>query len=227
MRVAGAWKRWGWIGVAAGLCTAVHAEDLPAAEPLVPAAWAQRAALTPDARTTFDWIQSSDDAGRKPFAIVDKKQARVFVFHADGRLAGDSAALLGAGPGDHGTPDAAQRIASLTPAERTTPAGRFASEPGHNLNGEAIVWVDYDTAIAIHRVRPGASRERRDQRLASATPTDNRVSLGCIVVPGAFYDSVVAPLLGRSRGVVYVLPETAQPLLASLQPPADRLVAGR
>jgi len=29
-----------------------------------------------------------------------------------------------------------------------------------------------------------------------------------VVVPVAFYDDVVSPLLGRQRGVVYVLPET-------------------
>ena len=37
---------------------------------------------------------------------------------------------------------------------------------------------------------------------------DNRSTLGCVVVPVAFYLDVVEPLLGRSSGVVYVLPET-------------------
>ena len=64
-------------------------------------------------------------------------------------------------------------------------------------------------------MRPGPSRERREQRLASGTPADNRVSLGCIVVPVAVYEQVVSPVLGRSRGVVYVLPER-QPALAML-----------
>lgn len=43
------------------------------------------------------------------------------------------------------------------------------------------------------------------QRLVSATPDDNRITLGCIVV--AFYEAVVEPLLDRPRGVIYVLPE--------------------
>ena len=30
---------------------------------------------------------------------------------------------------------------------------------------------------------------------------------GCVVVPVAFYQAVVQPLLGSQRGVVYVLPE--------------------
>lgn len=172
-----------------------------------------------EARATLSWVLDSADHGALPFAIVDKKNARLFVFHGDGRLIGASPALLGLAPGDHSVPGAGQRVSQLAPDERTTPAGRFRSEPGHNLDGDDIVWVDYDAAIAIHRVRPGAAQERREQRLASPTAADNRVSLGCIVVPVAFYDTVVKPVLGRQRGVVYVLPETqpAQAMLNALR----------
>jgi len=214
-------KRWGVAVLGATAWAGVLAADVPTPDPLdVPMAPAAPAAvhvpgLSADARDTLAWIQSTGDHGHLPFAIVDKRQARVHVFHADGSLAGESAALLGLTPGDEGVPGAGQRVADLSPSERTTPAGRFASEPGHNLKGEDIVWVDYDAAIAIHRVRPGPSRERREQRLASGTPSDNRISLGCIVVPVAFYEQVVSPVLGRSRGVVYVLPER-QPALAML-----------
>ena len=171
--------------------------------------------LTTEARATRDWAMAAGDHGSLPFAVVDKKNARLFVFHGDGRLAGESAALLGLAPGDHAVPVAGRRVANLLPAERTTPAGRFQSEPGRNLNGEAVVWVDYDSAIAIHRLRPGPSRERRNQRLVSATAGDNRASLGCVVVPVAFYEQVVSRVLGQGRGVVYVLPET-QPAMAML-----------
>ena len=134
---------------------------------------------------------------------------RVYVFDAAGRLSGASNALLGLTPGDTAVADIAQRRpASLMPHERSTPAGRFESQPGHNDKGEAIVWVDYAASLAIHRLRPAAASERRAERLASATPDDNRISLGCIVVPVAFYEAVVEPSLGRQRGVVYVLPET-------------------
>ena len=37
---------------------------------------------------------------------------------------------------------------------------------------------------------------------------EHRVSYGCVVVEPAFYDGVVAPTLGRARGVGSVLPET-------------------
>jgi len=188
---------------------------------LVPAAGflcAAVCAATPD----FAGAHASDDARyaatrvlagadqRKPFAIVDKKGARIYVFDPAGRLAGTAAALLGAGPGDASIPDIAGRsISSLAPEERTTPAGRFESAPGRNDKGEEIVWIDYTQALAIHRLRPAAAHERRAARLASPTPGDNRISAGCIVVSTVFYDTVIAPLLGSHRGVVYVLPEAS------------------
>lgn len=105
-------------------------------------------------------------------------------------------------------PDAALRIPGLPSLdERTTPAGRFASEPGRNDKGEAIVWIDYRASLAIHRLRAAPAAERRPERLASPAPDDKRISLGCVVVPVEFYESVVGPSLGRGRGVVYVLPE--------------------
>ena len=168
---------------------------------------------SPEARELAQRIQAAADHSQRPYAIVDKRNARILVFDAGGRLAGASAVLLGAAPGDRSPPDIAQRApANLLAHERITPAGRFESEPGHNDKGEAIVWIDYDAAIALHRLRPSPPRERRAQRLASATPDDNRISLGCVIVPVAFYDGVVAPLLGRRRGVVYVLPESGAAL---------------
>ena len=162
-----------------------------------------------DARQALQWIMESTDNRRLPFAIVDKKSARIFVFEADGQLRGASPALLGLAPGDGGLVSLVNRpVTSLMVDERTTPAGRFASEPGHNLNGEAIVWIDYAAKLAIHRLRPADPRERRAERLASATADDNRISLGCVVVPVSFYESVIAPSLGKSQSVVYVLPET-------------------
>lgn len=169
-------------------------------------------AASADAREAAAWLGALADNGNKPFAIVDKKNARLYVFEAGGQLRGATPVLLGQGIGDRSVPGiAARELASLRPDERTTPAGRFVSEPGHNLGGEDIVWVDYAAKIAIHRLRADSAslRDRRARRLASETIADNRISLGCVVVPVAFYDSVVRPLLGKGYGVVYVLPETA------------------
>lgn len=176
-----------------------------------------------DARYAADWILSAADHEGRPFAVVDKKTARIYVFDPAGHLIGASSVLLGAGLGDLSVPDIANRsVGSLSTAERTTPAGRFDSAPGRNDKGEAIVWVDYDAAVAIHRLRPSPATERRAARLESPSAADKRISFGCIVVPVAFYESIVAPTLGRQRGVVYVLPET-QPVRAMFDAVASGL----
>lgn len=162
-----------------------------------------------DARYVARWAVDSKDNQKLPFVIVDKRDARIFVFEPGGRMRGTSPVLLGLAPGDQALPGLDKRdLARLEPQARTTPAGRFVSEPGRNLQGEDVVWVDYDAALAIHRLRPSPASERRAERLASAGPEDNRISLGCVVVPVAFYENVVRPALGRSYGVIYVLPET-------------------
>ncbi|MDB5858463.1 MAG: hypothetical protein JWQ76_2152 [Ramlibacter sp.] len=169
----------------------------------------------PDALRLVEWIHRSGDNHGRPFAVVDKRNARLYVFGADGRLAGSTVALLGATRGDHTVPGVSERAqtGSIRSDERTTPAGRFEAQPGQNLQGEHVVWVDYDSAFAIHRVRPGKSWKMRAERLASASPADKRVSWGCVVVPVEFYRRVVGPVLGAERSVVYVLPET-QPVRA-------------
>jgi transcription elongation GreA/GreB family factor len=165
--------------------------------------------VSADARHVARWILDSSDHRGMPFAIVDKQDARIYVFESSGRLSGASPALLGQARGDQSAPGVGERTQAgdVPVSERTTPSGRFVSEPGRNLDGDHVVWVDYATAFAIHRVREGASRLARQERLASDTPRDNRVSLGCVVVPEAFYSDIVQPLLGRTRAVVYVLPE--------------------
>ena len=165
--------------------------------------------LPREVQATLDWVRASGNNAGLPFALIDKRGAAVHLFDADGSWQASSPVLLGLARGDHSVPGIGERpIAQIAPHERTTPAGRFVTEPGENLQGTDIVWVDYDEAISMHRVRPTNPAERRLQRLATATPKDNRISYGCINVPARFYDRFVAPTLGRAPGVVYVLPET-------------------
>lgn len=166
-------------------------------------------AVSADSRQLAEWIDETGDARGQPIAIVDKKAARLYVFDRRHRLVGSTAVILGQTRGDHSVAGVGQRaqIGRVGMHERTTPAGRFESVPGKNLDGEDILWLDYDGALAIHRLRPGAGHDARVARLASRTPRDNRVSLGCVVVPVSFYEKVVERYLGRTRGVVYVLPE--------------------
>jgi hypothetical protein len=174
-----------------------------------------------DALYAEHWIRTEGDNHDRPFAIVDKKAARIYVFGPRGQLVGASSTILGLSRGDVPVPGAGQKDpAKLLPFERKTPAGRFASQPGKNLTGEDIVWVDYETGIAIHRLRPGRSQPTRQRSLSSDATGDNRLSAGCVVVPVEFFTEVVQPTLGHARGTVYVLPEDG-PVQAMFHAPAD------
>lgn len=164
---------------------------------------------TAPARELVQWIAHSGDNGGKPFVLVDKPAARLMVFNANASLQDSTPVLLGSAPGDESVPGIGDRpVEQVKPHERTTPAGRFVGHLGHNLTGEDVVWVDYDAAVSMHRVRPTLQpRERRAERLASATIEDNRISYGCINVPAAFYETRLQPIFSAMEAVVYILPE--------------------
>lgn len=167
-----------------------------------------------DAQTLLQWVRSSADNAGAPFMIIDKRQARVWVFDGKGALRGSSAVLLGLARGDASVPGIGTRpLAQVRTYERTTPAGRFVVEPGRNLGQEDVLWIDYDAAVSMHRVRATNPSEKRLQRLASPSPADNRISYGCINVPVRFFDRVIQPGFARLGGVAYVLPEV-RPLRA-------------
>ena len=161
-----------------------------------------------EAKRMVGWVISTGDNRGMPFVIVDKKQTKVFVFDAAGRLLGDTPVLLGLARGDDSAPGVGdKKLSDIRPDERTTPAGRFVASLGYGLGKQDILWVDYASALALHRVLPAGSRERRLQRIASVSPQDRRITFGCINVPTAFYDAVIHPAFIRTSGVVYILPE--------------------
>ncbi len=144
-----------------------------------------------------------------PFAVIDKLAATVSIHAANGKLLARSPVLVGMAKGDHSVPGIGDRpISQIAEHERTTPSGRFLSEPGKNLNGESVVWIDYAAGISMHRMRPSSPVEQRPERLKSATPADNRITYGCVNVPEDFYMRWIDPVLGKAQGLVYVLPET-------------------
>lgn len=237
------WPRW-WLAVSvcAGLSgVGAAASPLPAgaprsAKPVAGVAVAEplggpavravlsrlaRARASGDVQQLTDWVLTASDHQHLPFVIIDKPHARAFAFAADGRLLGNAPVLIGASKGDESVPGIGERpVAAALSHERITPAGRFVADLGRNAQGEDVVWVDYDAAVSMHRVRANQASERRLQRLASPTAGDNRISYGCINVPRAFYERVISPALTRSArtdgtqaGVIYVLPD-AQPLRA-------------
>lgn len=175
-----------------------------------PDAFAQTASA--DVHHVANWVVHTHDNQGLPFLIVDKVRAQVFVFYADGRLRGATAALLGLAIGDDSVPGIGTRkLASILPQERTTPAGRFVANLDRNLGGKEILWVDYEAAISLHPVITSDAKERRAERLATPSPLDNRISYGCINVAADFFKRVVSAAFKGSNGIVYVLPETRSP----------------
>lgn len=168
------------------------------------------AALPREVRELLHWAVATHDAGGRQLVVVDKPRARIFVFDARARLLGAAPVLLGSAVGDDSVPGIGERaLAQIRPHERTTPAGRFIAEPGRNAQGEDIVWVDYASAVSMHRVRTRVAAERRLQRLASPVVAERRISYGCINLPVRFYEQVLRPAVHQGAGaVVYVLPET-------------------
>jgi hypothetical protein len=161
-----------------------------------------------DVQHMANWAINSRDNQALSFVILDKLNAKVFVFDAAGALLGASPVLIGAAKGDDSVPDIGGRpMDSVQPHERTTPAGRFVGEPGRNANGEDIVWIDYQAAVSMHRVRANEKSERRLQRLATQGIDDNRISYGCVNLPVAFFEAVLQPAFDQRHGVIYVLPE--------------------
>ena len=160
-------------------------------------------------------ILSRRDAGGLPFAIVDKGAATLQVYRANGQLVGSTPVLLGQTPGDRSAPGVGERTerGQLRSDDRTTPAGRFTSEPGRNRAGEAVVWIDYASAFAIHRLRPGPranaahSASPRRTRPNAASRTAAWSCRCCSTRPSS------SPCSASGRGVVYVMAEDEPTLL--------------
>lgn len=156
-----------------------------------------------------NWVLASGDNHGLPFVLIDKVGAHVFAFDADGKFVSAAPALLGIARGDDSAPGVGKRkLSAIKVDDRTTPAGRFAAKLGRDGAGHNVLWIDYANAISLHAVVTSNKKEHRLQRLNSASVDDNRISFGCINVPGKFYAKVVRPLFMKSSGIVYILPET-------------------
>ena len=167
------------------------------------------AAVSSGAGQVKAWVLETADNQGLPFIIVDKVNAQVLAFDREGRLLGAAPVLLGLAPGDVSPPGIGDSpLSGILPEDRITPAGRFLASMGENLGGTGILWIDYDAALSMHAVITARPSDRRFERLASATPLDNRISYGCINVPATFFEGVVKPAFNGTIGVVYILPET-------------------
>jgi len=160
-------------------------------------------------RHIADWAVHSGDHQKLPFIVVDKVNARAVAFDASGHLIGATPVLLGMGVGDAFAPGVVNMDMYATrPSQRITPAGRFFADEDLNSSGERVLWVDYDSGIALHELSAKRTKQRRHERMRSSDPEQHRITYGCINVPPAFYDLVVRPHFRKKGGIVYVLPDS-------------------
>lgn len=177
-----------------------------------------------------NWVSYTRNAKKKAFVLIDKKNARMYVFDPKGKLKDDAPVLLGSAVGDTSAPGIGSKpLSQIKEDEKTTPAGRFLALPGKNNHGEDIIWIDYNAAVSMHRIRKVKEEERRFERMATPESDDNRISNGCVNVPRDYYNKVLNPTVRKYGAYVYVLPETKTPqqLFGSLDVPAakDKAVA--
>ncbi len=164
------------------------------------------------ARQLAVWLVAARDNAGMPFVIIDKvrRQGLLRVRWREACAStGAAPALLGLARGDEAAAGIGDRsLADIGPKDRITPAGRFVASLGRDLGQKDVLWVDYKSGVALHRVITTNPREHRLQRLASPSPLERRISYGCINVPARFYDAVIDPTFASTSGVVYILPET-------------------
>jgi len=152
------------------------------------------------------------DAGGKPFVVVDKSNARMTVFDAKGKIVEETPALLGKSVGDRFS-EARKNARTIEEVEasgqKVTPAGRFTGQVTPDREYGSVLRFNETsnggTTVAIHQTYTGTPSERRPERIASSTTSDNRVSFGCVNVPKEIYDRNFSNI--GDRFTVYVLPE--------------------
>ena len=159
-----------------------------------------------------NWVSYTHNNGFKPFIVVDKKMARVWVFDPKGKLKHDSEVLLGLAKGDDPVAGVGNKpLSQIDEKDKTTPAGRFIAARGKNNHGDDVIWIDYQNAVSMHKMHSVSADEHRAERMATADVSDNRISNGCVNVPPPFFNSVLWPMVSKTGAVIYVLPETRTP----------------
>lgn len=170
-----------------------------------------------EVQKTVSWVKKNKDNRKLPYAIIDKKNAHIFVFDAKSKIVDHGPVLLGIAKSDKIDPKTLNaRLSSIGKKDRVTPSGRYVSVFGPDHRGKDVLWVDTKYAVGLHPVAnvPG---QRRKTRLNSTTSADNRITWGCINVSKPLFKNVLTPLFKPKAGIVYILPEAApiEQLLAS------------
>jgi hypothetical protein len=179
------------------------------------------AARTPDfkgksvskpVRRMTEWVAANGDNEGRIFVVADKQAGTASFFDAEGKLIRHVPALFGKTVGDFTSDEILGKSThTVTNSEKITPAGRFETRNRMSSSGNGLVTVYREGGVAdlaFHKVYLKKPAEKREQRLASKTGADNRVSHGCINLGTADASELLPMLEGGS--VTYILPETKE-----------------
>jgi hypothetical protein len=163
--------------------------------------------ITDEVAYVAEMAIKSGDNKKRPFIILQKKQARIYVYDRSGCLLSYAPVLLGLAIGDELSPEIARLpLSQIKPSNRITPSGRYLAEIGKDTHGNEVLWVDFNSNLAIHPVI-NVPHQNRPERLLSETIEDNRISWGCINVPKLFFRKYIVKNFATKKGMVYILPE--------------------
>jgi len=172
---------------------------------VVPAA--AKAKMSEAAQVTYSAVAPIAKAANKAFMITDKTGGMLHVFHADGSLLVQDVALVGKDVGD-----------KLEGAKKITPAGQYDLHlvPDAEYTGGFVYHMggavrEDGLTVAVHAVYTGEASEKRPERLATPTPTDNRISWGCINVNNSTMVDTLLPAKAEINGsLIFVMPENSK-----------------
>lgn len=160
-----------------------------------------------------DWANLRDYLN-SPVIIASKSDASLMVFIPEENIVYRTPALYGKMKSD--AFDQTVYDANDKPLP-ITPAGIFSSRKAYStyLKSKITSFINgKNYIVAIHPVYNSNVSQYRVERLHSRTIDDNRITNGCINVPGSFYAKYIEPL--RDGTKVIVLPESRRVNYSSL-----------
>jgi len=182
-----------------------------------------RAMMSDRAIAVYETMAPAAIGSGKGFMIADKPSGAIHVFDRTGALIDSGPALFGMSAGDQfiEAPDKTD-MEAMSVSERITPAGTYRlqqrsvpSYPGGQVlafqkDGQDV-GANSSGYVAVHSVWLEKPEQRREERLASTTPDDNKISFGCINTSSQMFLGKILPHVAEfDGGTVFVLPDAVE-----------------
>jgi hypothetical protein len=185
---------------------------------------AARGEMSAEAQRVYELMAPVAIKTGKSFFIADKPNGMIHAFAGNGSYMVSAPSLYGKAAGDVLSRSSSKKsLDEMTDTDKVTPAGTFkmrAAERSGYTGGYVLFFDNPETGVAIgaeaggtaivavHSVYTGTPSENRQNRLATATASDNKVSFGCINTAEDFFlDSVVPNIDSFDGGMVFVMPD--------------------